>query len=106
MLSCLQLKHEVLTVQYTSSLNKIVTNIMGYDGSVDSPFPRADRKALTELFRRCSVVQHSIFKVSCRRWRRGHACVLACVPACPGASVGLFARRPTVSVRRLKNCEC
>jgi hypothetical protein len=105
-LSRVQLKHEVLTVQYTSSLNKIVANIMGYDGSVDSPFPRAERKALTELFRRCSVVQHSVFKVSCRRWRRRHPCVLECVPECPCASVGLRALRTTASVRRDYFCEC
>jgi len=57
-----QLKKQVLTVQYMASLNKIVANILGYDGSVEAPFPKADRNALADLFQRCSVVQHSVFK--------------------------------------------
>jgi hypothetical protein len=62
-----QIKKQVTTMQYMASLNKIVENILQYDGSEDCPFPKAHRKALTGLFKRSSVVQHTVFKVT------GHA---------------------------------
>ena len=58
----LQLKKQVMTVQYMKSLDKIVKNVLEYD-SADGPFAKGERKALMELFRRSAVVQHSVFKV-------------------------------------------
>lgn len=65
----IQLKKKMLTMQYMSTLSKIVSNIMEYDGCEDCPFPKSERKSLTDLFKRSSVVQHTVFKVSLERAR-------------------------------------
>jgi hypothetical protein len=58
----LQLKKKVLTFQYMANLNKIVADIMAYDGTNDNPFSKGDRKAVC---------------FACVR-----VCVRACVCAC------------------------
>ena len=59
----LEIKAQLATVQYMASLNKIAGSVLAYDGNDGCPFPAAHRLALKALFKRASVVQHSVFKV-------------------------------------------
>ncbi|MGB1595206.1 MAG: hypothetical protein ACPIOQ_20765 [Promethearchaeia archaeon] len=59
----LEIKAQLATVQYMASLNKIAGSVLAYDGNDGCPFPAAHRPALKALFKRASVVQHSVFKV-------------------------------------------